>query len=51
MAIFADISKIVTTFIKTSLEIQKVLKELEIMYRNTIYISVFLDIAKCTDFR
>ena len=43
VAIFADIIKIVTMFIKTSLKTQKMLKELEIMY--------FLYIAKFTSFR
>ena len=39
-AIFAKIVKIVTMFTKTSLKTQKMLKELEIMYRNTINICI-----------
>ena len=38
IAIFADIIKIGTMFIKASLKIQKMLKELEIIYRNAIII-------------
>ena len=38
VAIFAGIIKIVSMFFKTFLNTQKMLKELEIMYRNAIYI-------------
>ena len=37
-------------FIKKILKTQKKLKELEIMYQNAIYISVFSDIAKFAGF-
>ena len=38
---FAEIIKIVTVFIKTSLKTQKMLKELEIMYENENNICIF----------
>ena len=38
--LFADIIKIVTMFIKTSLETLKILKELGIMYQNAIKICI-----------
>ena len=38
--LFADIIKIVTMFIKTSLETLKILKELGIMYQNAINICI-----------
>ena len=38
VAIFANISKIVTIFIKTIFKDSKNIKELEIMYQNVIYI-------------
>ena len=41
IAIFADLTKIVTMFIKTSLKTQKMLKELQIMYRNAINNCIF----------
>ena len=40
VAIFADIIKIVTMFIKTIFEDSKKLKELEIMDQNAIYICI-----------
>ena len=40
VAILADIIKIVTMFIKKSLKTQKKLKELEIIYQNTIFICI-----------
>ena len=40
VAIFANIIKIVTTFIKTILKTQEKLKELETMYQNAIYICI-----------
>ena len=40
VAIFADIIKIVTRFIKKYLKTQEKLKELEIMYQNAIYICI-----------
>ena len=40
VAIFGDIIKIVTMFIKQSLKTQEKLKELEIMYQNGIYICI-----------
>ena len=40
VAIFADIIKIVTMFVKTILNTQKKLKDLEITYQNAIYISI-----------
>ena len=40
VVIFADIHKIVTMFIKKTLKSQKMLKELEIMYRNASYICI-----------
>ena len=40
IAIFADIIKIVTMFIKASLKIQKMLKGLEIIYQNAIIICI-----------
>ena len=40
VAIFADIIKIVTMFIKTSLKTQKMLKGLEIMYPNAVCICI-----------
>ena len=39
--------KIVTMFIKTSLKIQKMLKEVEIMYRNASYICLSRYIKFC----
>ena len=41
VAIFVDITKIVTMFIKTSLRTQKMLRELEIIYQNAINICIF----------
>ena len=40
VAVFADIIKVITMFIKKSLKTQEKLKELEIMYRNAIYICI-----------
>ena len=40
VAIFADIIKIVTMFIKTTLKNQEKFEELEIMYLNGIYICI-----------
>ena len=40
LAIFADIIKIVTIFIKTIFEDSKNFKELEIMYQNETYICI-----------
>ena len=40
VAIFADIIKIVTMFIKTIFEDLKEVKELEVMYQNSIYICI-----------
>ena len=40
-----------TMFIETTLKDSKKLQELQILYKNVIYISVFLDIAKVADFR
>ena len=37
VAIFADVIKIITMFSKKIFKTQKKLKELEIMYENTIY--------------
>ena len=41
VAIFVDIIKIVTMFVKTIREDSKTLKELETMYQNTICICIF----------
>ena len=43
--------KIETMFIETTFKDSKKLKELQILYKNVIYLSVFLDIAKVADFR
>ena len=40
LAIFAEIIKIITMFIKKCFKTQKKLKELEIMYQNTTYICI-----------
>ena len=40
IAIFADIIKVVTMFIKIILKIQEKSKDLEIMYQNAIYICI-----------
>ena len=40
VAIFADIIKIVTVFIKTIIKDSIKLKQLEIMYQNPIYICI-----------
>ena len=41
VAIFADIIKFVTLRIKVIFKDSKMLKELEIMYQNAIYICIF----------
>ena len=41
VAIFADIIKFVILRIKTIFKDSKILKELEIMYQNAIYICIF----------
>ena len=41
VAIFVDIIKIVTMFVKTIRKDSKTLKELETMYQNTICICIF----------
>ena len=46
-AIFADIIKIVTIFIKTIFKDSKKLKELEIIYQNVIYICISWYIQIC----
>ena len=40
VAIFADMIKIITMFIKTIIKDREKLKELEIMYKNLIYICI-----------
>ena len=40
VAIFADIIKIVAMFIKTIFKDSKIVKELEIMYQDAIYICI-----------
>ena len=50
IAIFADITKIITIFIETFLKTQKELKELDIIYQNAIYICIFF-YNKSFDFR
>ena len=51
MANLPGMYKIETMFIETTFKDSKKLKELQILYKNVIYLSVFLDIAKVADFR
>ena len=51
VVIFADIIKIVTSFIKTIFKDSKKVKKKKKLSTKIQFISVYLDIAKFTDFR